>query len=113
VNPGNKLVSFKNLSPEILEIWREKYPRGYADYMSDIRQIPKPDGTYFYAVTLTLPDCTYLVKVDVKIDTDYEEVEKDIFGGGSDSNNSDNDEFPDTGDESAEFADESESEDGE
>jgi hypothetical protein len=55
-----------------------------------------------------MKDATLLVKVDVKVDSDYEEVEKEIFGGGPDATSSDNDEFPDTEDENSEFSDEDE-----
>ena len=116
VNDGGKrrlIVSYKNLTQEQLDIWREKYPRGYSDYMSDIMRFGKPDGSFFYYVILDMEDTTLLVKVDVKVDSDYEEVEKEIFGGGPDNANNDNDEFPDTGDENSEFSDEVEAEDEE
>ena len=87
-----------NLSPEMLSILKEKYPRGYADYMDEIMKVSKPDGTFFHAIKLESPDAIYLVKVDVKID-DYSEVEKDMFGDGVASGGGDDDEFPDGGDE--------------
>lgn len=86
------VVSFKNLSPELMAELKEKYPHGYIDYMDEIMKVTKPDGTYFHAITLDLPDTVYLVKVDVKVD-DYDEVEKVIFGGGGDSGDPD---FPET-----------------
>lgn len=103
------VVSYANLSPELLEIWKERYPRGYSDYMEDIKKIDKSDGTFFYAVTLEIPDAIYLVKVEVKID-DYDEVEKDIFGSTDDDDEGGetDGEFPDT--EDSNFA-ESEDED--
>lgn len=92
------MISYANLSPKLLDFWKEKYPRGYADYMEDINKIDKSDGTFFYAVTLEIPDAIYLVKVDVKID-DYDEVEKDIFGSDDDaSSDEEGGEFPDTDD---------------
>ena len=87
VNDGGKqrlIISYKNLTQEQLDAWREKYPRGYSDYMSDIMRFDKPDGSFFYYVILELPNTTLLVKVDVKVDSDYEEVEKEIFSGSSD-----------------------------
>jgi len=61
-------------------------------------KVNKPDGTYFYAVTLKFRKAIYLVKVEVKID-DYDEVEKDIFGSeDEDQGDDDNVDFPDTAD---------------
>ncbi|MDR2449042.1 MAG: hypothetical protein LBD52_03695 [Prevotellaceae bacterium] len=111
VQSGGKrrlVVSYKNLTQDVLDAIKEKYPHGYNDYMADIMKVDKPDGTYFYAITIDLPNVTYLVKIDVKIDTDYEEVEKEIFGGGPENTGSDNDDFPDTGDDNSDFSDEAE-----
>ena len=94
------VVSYANLSPEMLSILKEKYPRGYADYMDEIMKVSKPDGTFFHAIKIESPDAIYLVKVDVKID-DYAEVEKDMFGDGTASGGGEDDEFPDGGDEAA------------
>jgi hypothetical protein len=72
-----KVVSYENMSAELLQAFKDKYPKGYADYMGDLFKIDKPDGTFFYAVTLETLDSIYLVKIKVKID-DYEEAEKDL-----------------------------------
>ena len=112
-NKRRAVVSYANLSTELLEIIREKYPRGYADYMDEIMKISKPDGTFFHAIKIETPDAIYLVKVDVKID-DYAEVEKDIFGDNTTSAGGDDDDgFPDGDDSSGGFAgEEGESGDG-
>ena len=94
------VVSYANLSAELLGILKEKYPRGYADYMDEIMKVYKPDGTFFHAIKLESPDAIYLVKVDVKID-DYAEVEKDMFGDGVATGSGEDDEFPEGGDEAA------------
>ncbi len=100
------VVSYNNLSPELLAILKEKYPRGYADYMGEIFKVDKPDGSFFYAISLEVPDAVYLVKVDVKID-DYEEAADELFGGGSsDVDGADPDEFPED-DSAGSFAEES------
>ncbi|MCL2727076.1 MAG: hypothetical protein FWD56_01680 [Bacteroidales bacterium] len=105
-NKRRSVVSYANLSPELLTIIKEKYPRGYADYMDEILKISKPDGTFFHAIKIETTDAIYLVKVDVKID-DYAEVEKDIFGDHSVSaGGEDDDGFPDSDDGSGGFADE-------
>ena len=114
VSPGHQakkraVVSYANLTPELMSAFKEKYPRGYSDYMSEVFKVEKPDGSFFYAISLELPNAIYLVKVDVKID-DYEDVEKGLFGGGSDDDDGDPDEFPDD-DSSASFADDQDGDD--
>lgn len=72
------VISYDNMSPELQAAFKEKYPRGYSDYMGDIFKVDKPDGTFFYAVEVDIPDAVYLVKIDVDID-DYEKAENDLF----------------------------------
>lgn len=70
-------VSYANLSPELLDALKKRYPLGYTD---DMIRIDKPGGDFFYAVVLETDDVTYLVKVNVKIDsTATEDLEKDLF----------------------------------
>ena len=69
------VISYENMSEELQDAFREKYPHGYADYMGDIFKVDKPDGTSFYAVTLEIPDALYLVKIKVKVD-DYDDAEE-------------------------------------
>jgi len=96
LNKKRLVVSYANMSPELAAAFKEKYPRGYADYMGDIFKVDKPNGTFFYAISLEIPEAIYLIKIDVKID-DYEDVEKDIFGdnSGSENEEGDNGNFPD------------------
>lgn len=89
--PKRVIVSYEKMSDVLQEMFKEKYPRGYADYMEDLISIDKPDGTSFTAISLSTEDALYLIKMPVKVD-DYEEAEKEIFkeeqsddeGGGSD-----------------------------
>ena len=103
------VVSYVNLSPELLAAFKEKYPKGYADYMEEVFKVEKPDGTFFYAISLEVPDAIYLVKVDVKID-DYEDIEKGLFGGGSDDEEGDSEEFPDDDSGDGNFSEEEDNE---
>ncbi|MDR0687719.1 MAG: hypothetical protein LBF55_03410 [Prevotellaceae bacterium] len=59
------VVSFKNLTPELLELLREKYPNGWNDY---VIKVNKSETDFFHAVMLETDEASYLVKVDVKID---------------------------------------------
>ena len=103
------VVSYANLKPDLLDAFKEKYPKGYSDYMSEVFKVDKPDGSFFYAISLETPDAIYLVKVDVKID-DYEDIERGLFGGSSDDDEGEPDEFPDD-DSSASFAEDQDGDD--
>ncbi|MCQ2273812.1 MAG: hypothetical protein MJZ86_03355 [Bacteroidales bacterium] len=74
----NLIVSYKNLSDELKELFKEKYPEGYKDYL---QRFDKPNGEPFFVVPMETEDSVYMVKFDVKIDTTLtdEDVEKDFF----------------------------------
>lgn len=75
------VVSYENMSSELAAAFAEKYPKGYSDYLPDLKEYPKPDGTSFYAVTVELPDAIYLVKIKIKID-DVEDLTRWLEGSG-------------------------------
>lgn len=74
----NLIVSFKNLSEELKELFKEKYPEGYRDYL---QRFDKPNGDIIFVVPLETDDTVYMIKFDVKIDTTLtdDDVEKDYF----------------------------------
>lgn len=78
INPKKRVaISYANLTPELLEALKAKYPLGYTDEMI---RIDKPNGEFFYAVVLETEEISYLVKVNVKIDSNpQEEIEKELF----------------------------------
>lgn len=91
--PTNKkraVISYENMSQDLLDAFKEKYPHGYADYLGDIFKVEKPNGDFFYAVSLEVPDAIYLVKIKVKID-DYQDVENDLFKDEDSDDDSDTD----------------------
>ncbi len=45
-NKRRAVISYENMSTELMEAFKEKYPHGYADYMGDIFKVVKPDGTF-------------------------------------------------------------------
>ena len=100
------VISYDNMSEELKDAFREKYPHGYADYMGDIFKVDKPDGTSFYAVTLEIPDALYLVKIKVKVD-DYEDAEE-VFKSedGDDGDDGEGGSFPASDDDIAAAASE-------
>ena len=63
------VTSFHNLTPELQDAVKEKYPLGFTEAMM---RVDKPNGDFFYAVPL--------VKIDVKIDDNaQEEDDKDYY----------------------------------
>ena len=58
--------------------FKEKYPRGYSDYMGDLFKVDKPDGSSFYALTVETEDSVYLIKMELKIDN-AEDAQKELF----------------------------------
>ncbi|MEG2756275.1 MAG: hypothetical protein RR931_06665, partial [Mucinivorans sp.] len=81
VTPKKRIViSYENLPETLKDLFKERYPLGYYDYMI---RVDKPSGDFFYGVVLETQETSYLVKVKVKIDQSAaEELEKDIFEAG-------------------------------
>lgn len=71
------VTSFHNLSPEMQDAVKGKYPLGFTDAMI---RVDKPNGDFFYAVPYDTDEIAYMIKVDVKIDDhSQEEDEKDYY----------------------------------
>lgn len=73
------VVRYENMSKELAEAFAEKYPKGFNDYFPDLIKYDKPDGSFFYAVTIEIPDAIYLVKIKVKTD-DIDDIERWLEG---------------------------------
>jgi hypothetical protein len=73
------IISYKNLTDDIRELFKEAYPDGYKDYL---QKTIKPNGEAIFVVPLETPDTSYMVKFDVKIDTGLveEDLDKDLYG---------------------------------
>lgn len=73
------IISYKNLTDEIRELFKEAYPDGYKDYL---QKTIKPNGEAIFVVPLETEDTSYMVKFDVKIDTGLvdEDLDKDLYG---------------------------------
>ncbi len=76
--PKKRLViGFNNLSPELQDQVKAKYPLGFSESMM---RIDKPNGDFFYAVSFSTDEIDYLVKIDVKIDGKAaDDDDKDFF----------------------------------
>ena len=76
-NKKHLVASFHNLSPELQEEIKQKYPLGFTDAMI---RVDKPNGDFFYAVPYDTNEISYLVKIDVKIDDlSEDEEEKEYY----------------------------------
>lgn len=101
-NKKRHVVSYEKLSGEVLDAFNEKYPGGLQTCIDDVQKYPRPDGSFFHAVTLELPQDIYLVKVQIQVD-DAEDIKRwleseevaeteQVAGGSSES---DSDTLPD------------------
>ena len=72
------VVSYNQLTMELIEQLNEKYPLGWRNF---IIKVEKGNGDFFHAIMLDTEDVSYLIKVEVKVDSDFnDEVEKDFLG---------------------------------
>lgn len=76
-NKKRVVISFENLSSDLVAALKERYPNGFEDKMI---RVDKPNGDFFYGVVLETEDTNYLVKIAVRVDDKaQEEIEKDLF----------------------------------
>lgn len=69
------VISLEKLPAEVMEIFNDKYPKGFNDYLQDLVKYA-PDGREpFYAVTIETETDVWLVKIKVKTD-DAEDIER-------------------------------------
>ena len=93
-----RVVSYANMDEALAAAFNEKYTKGLSDYLPDLKEYPKPDGTSFYAVTVETEDAICLVKIKIKTD-DVEDIERWL-----DSEDDDEGEEGGSGDDSASFS---------
>ena len=72
------VVSYSKMKEEVAAAFKEKYPKGYSDYMGDLFRVEPPIGEPFYAITLETEDSVYLIKMVVNIDK-AEDAQKSLF----------------------------------
>ena len=72
------VVSYSKMKEEVAAAFKEKYPKGYSDYMGDLFRVEPPIGDPFYAITLETEDSVYLIKMVVNVDK-AEDAQKSLF----------------------------------
>lgn len=66
MNRKKVIISYSNITPDILHAIQEKYPDGWANF---VIKVNKSNNDFFHAITVDLGDTSYLVKVNVKVDS--------------------------------------------
>ena len=69
------IVGFEKLTPNILNLFVEKFPDGYGD--NDIIEFKNGTGETIQAVELKSTDTVYLIKIGKKINQIIQEFEDD------------------------------------
>ena len=82
----NLIVSYKNLTEDLKEKFKEAYPDGYNNYL---QRVTKPNGDTIFVVPFETEDTCYMVKFDVVIDTLGEDLDKALFDDDDDSGKED------------------------
>lgn len=102
------LVSYEKMNDELAQAFKEKYPKGYADFMGDLFKVDKPDGSSFYAITMETEDTVYMIKMVVRIDR-AEDAQNNLFPDtDADSGEVEGETFPDDNTENMTDADDDE-----
>lgn len=82
----NLIVSYKSLSEDLKELFKEAYPDGYSNLL---QRFTKPNGETIFVVPFETSDTNYMVKFEVKIDTLGEDLDKALFDDDDDSGKED------------------------
>lgn len=82
----NLIVSYKNLTENLKEMFKEAYPDGYNNYL---QRFVKPNGETIFIVPFETDDTNYMVKFEVVIDTLGEDLDKALFDDDDDSGKED------------------------
>lgn len=82
----NLIVSYKNLTEDLKELFKETYPDGYNNYL---QRFTKPNGETIFVVPFETSDTCYMVKFEVIIDTLGEDLDKALFDDDDDSGKED------------------------
>ncbi len=72
------IVRYERLPEQAQELFDKKYEDGYSDY---VEHISMAAGSHLYVVPLETEDADYLVKVDVVVDSSFNEDDLDKDSG--------------------------------
>ena len=82
------IKSIENVSEEVIEAIKKKYPDGWTNH---VLRINKGNNEFFHAITVDTVDTSYMIKVNVKIDSleDLEKFSNQVDFGSDESSESD------------------------
>lgn len=88
------IKSIENITDDVLDAIKKKYPDGWSNH---VQRVTKGEKEFFHVITVETDDTSYLIKVNVKIDS-MEELEKfsqqeDDSGDNSDDTLENDDDF--------------------
>ncbi|MFP4471271.1 MAG: hypothetical protein ACLFPE_11330 [Bacteroidales bacterium] len=80
------IKSIENITEDVLEAIKKKYPDGWSNH---VQRVNKGNNEFIHVITVDTEDTSYLIKVNVKIDS-IEELEKfsqqeDVVSGGDEA----------------------------
>jgi lipopolysaccharide export LptBFGC system permease protein LptF len=70
------IINYENLPPAVVEALNNKYPDGLENH---VIRVDKGNGDFFYGVTIDTKDTSYLVKVNVTVDSNIDDLDEKIF----------------------------------
>jgi hypothetical protein len=70
------IINYSNVTPELMELIRKKYPLGWVNHTIKVRTVGE---SFFFAITVDTDDTSYLIKVPVKVDTKNDKDDEDFF----------------------------------
>ena len=68
------IVDFEDLPEEVVDALNIKYPDGFENH---VMKVEKGNNNFFYGVTVDFENTSYLVKVDVSIDSNIDDFDDD------------------------------------
>nr|NQU94033.1 hypothetical protein [Bacteroidota bacterium] len=66
------IKSIENITEDVLMVIKKKYPDGWSNH---VMRINKGNNEFFHAITVDTDDTSYMIKVNVKIDS-IDDIEK-------------------------------------
>jgi hypothetical protein len=66
------IKSMENIGDDVLQMIKKKYPDGWSNH---VIRVNKGNNEFFHAITIDTDDTSYMIKVNVKVDS-IEELEK-------------------------------------
>ncbi|HZK08052.1 MAG TPA: hypothetical protein VFC92_07605 [Bacteroidales bacterium] len=82
------IKNIDTISDEVKEAIRAKYPDGWGNH---VLRVNKGNNEFFHVITIDTEDTSYMIRVNVKVDSveELEKLENQDSGGGSEDDDDD------------------------